>query len=123
MSAGTTALSAENPEAPLDVAAILFHEILDRPFLGFPSRHLVFFVLAALAVLLLARLALRGYRDGVPHGLAAAVEMVVVFVRDEIATKMIGDEGRRFASGAGWRRTWWRRPLPSRANARAFRSR
>jgi len=97
VSAGTTALSAENPEAPLDVAAILFHEILDRPFLGFPSRHLVFFVLAALAVLLLARLALRGYRDGVPHGLAAAVEMVVVFVRDEIATKMIGDEGRRFA--------------------------
>ena len=43
------------PEGPLDVAAVLLHEVLDRPFLGLPSRHLVFFVLAAIAVLIVAR--------------------------------------------------------------------
>jgi len=83
-------------EGPLDVAGILFHEVLDRPLLGLPSRHFVFFVLAGLVVLLLARLALRGYREGIPRGLAAAVEMLVLFIRDEVATKVIGEEGRRF---------------------------
>jgi len=78
------------------VAGILFHEILDRPFLGLPSRHLVFFVLAGLVVIALARLALRGYRRGIPRGFAVAVEGLVLFVRDEIALKMIGEQGPRF---------------------------
>lgn len=84
------------PEGPLDVARVLFHEVLDRPFLGAPSRHLVFFVVAGLVVLVVARLALRGYRDGIPRGLAAVVESLVVFIRDEVALKVIGEEGRRF---------------------------
>lgn len=84
------------PEGPLDIAEVLFHEVLDRPFLGLPSRHLVFFVLAGLVVLVVARLALRGYRDGVPRGLAAVVESLVVFIRDDVALKVIGEEGRRF---------------------------
>ena len=85
-----------SPDSPLDVAEVLFHEVLDRPFLGLPSRHLVFFVLAGLLVLVVARLALRSYRDGNPRGLAAAVEALVVFIRDEVALKVIGEEGRRF---------------------------
>lgn len=88
--------AVSSPEAPPDIAAVLFHEVLDRPLFGLPSRHFVFFVLAGLAVLLIARLALRGYRGGIPRGLAALVEALVLFVRDEIAVKMIGEDGRRF---------------------------
>ena len=93
----TPAAPSPTPEAPVGVAEILFHEVVDRPFLGLASRHLVFFVLAALAVLLVARLALRSYRDGIPRGLGALVEVIVLFIRDEIAIKMIGEEdGPRF---------------------------
>ena len=90
------AIPESTRQGPLDVAGVLFHEILDRPFLGLPSRHLLFFVLAALLVLVLVRLALRGYRNGVPHGLAALVEMLVLFIRDEVAIKEIGEDGRYF---------------------------
>ena len=96
MTSANTPAPAGALEGPLDVAAVLFHEVLDRPFLGLPSRHLVFFVLAAFMVLAVARLALRGYRDGIPRGLAAVVEGLVVFIRDEVALKVIGEEGRRF---------------------------
>ena len=74
------------------------HHVTDQAFFGFPSKHLVFFVLAALLVILIARLAVRSYRDGrVPRGLGAAVEALVLFVRDDIAEMNIGHgEGRRF---------------------------
>jgi F-type H+-transporting ATPase subunit a len=62
-----------------------------------PSKHLLFFGLAALAVIVLVQVALRGYHEGgVPSGLGAAVEALVVFVRDEIAEKNIGHDGRKF---------------------------
>lgn len=78
-------------------AEILMHHVLDQPFWGLPSKHLAFFVLAALAVIVIARLALRSYRSGVPRGLGAFVEMIVVFIRDEIAEKNIGHgDGRKF---------------------------
>jgi F-type H+-transporting ATPase subunit a len=85
-----------------DPSAVLMHHVLDQPFAPFginlgPSKHLVFFVLAALIVVLLAQLARRQYKEGgVPTGLAAAVETMVVFVRDEIAEKNIGHDGRKF---------------------------
>jgi F-type H+-transporting ATPase subunit a len=76
---------------------ILMHHMLDQPFLGLPSKHLVFFVIVALLVILVVRLALRTYdKDRVPHGLGAAVEGLVLFVRDEIAEKSIGHDGHRF---------------------------
>jgi F-type H+-transporting ATPase subunit a len=89
-------MTAAAPEGPLDVAAVLFHEILDRPFLGLPSRHFAFVVVAGVVVLVVARLALRGYHDRVPHGLAAFVETLVLFIRDEVAVKVIGEDGRRY---------------------------
>jgi len=46
-------LAAGDEEGP---AGVLMHHILDQPFLGLPSKHLVFFGLAALAVLIVARL-------------------------------------------------------------------
>jgi F-type H+-transporting ATPase subunit a len=80
-----------------DVASILMHHVLDQPFFGLPSKHLAFFVLAALAVVVLTRLALRSYREGIPSGVGALVETFVVFIRDDIAEKNIGhDDGRRF---------------------------
>jgi F-type H+-transporting ATPase subunit a len=77
-------------------ATILFHHVLDQPVFGLPSKHLLFFVLAALATIIAVRLALRRYRGGVPHGLAALVEMLVLFIRDDIAEKSIPHEGRKY---------------------------
>jgi F-type H+-transporting ATPase subunit a len=100
--AGATEPVAEHApaqgEGAVDVAAILMHHVLDRPFFGMPSRHLVFFVLAALLVVVIARLAIRSYRKGgVPTGLGAAVEGLVLFIRDDMAEKNIGH-----GDGARW---------------------
>ncbi len=80
-----------------DTAAILMHHVLDQPFYGLPSKHLAFFGIAALIVIVIARLAIRSYKKGQPTGLGTAVETMVVFVRDEIAEKNIGHgDGRKF---------------------------
>ena len=85
-------------EAALDPGQVLMHHAIDQPFHGFDSKHLVFLCLAAGLVILLTWLARRGYRkDGVPTGVAAAVEGLLIFVRDDIAEKEIGHgDGRRF---------------------------
>jgi F-type H+-transporting ATPase subunit a len=81
---------------------ILMHHVLDQPFAPFginlgPSKHLVFLVLAGAIVILVVQLARRSYEEGgVPTGIAAAVETLVVFVRDDIAEKNIGHDGRKF---------------------------
>jgi len=79
-------------------AAIIFHHVTDGPFLGFPSKHLVFLLLVALLVIVLAQLAVRSYRGGtVPRGIGAAVESLVVFIRDEVAEPNIGHgDGRKY---------------------------
>ncbi|HET8644046.1 MAG TPA: F0F1 ATP synthase subunit A, partial [Vicinamibacteria bacterium] len=88
-----------------DVAGVLMHHVVDIRYghlhvggldLG-PTKHLVFFGVAALLVIGIVQISLRGYREGgVPSGLGAAVEALVVFVRDEIAEKNIGHDGRKF---------------------------
>ena len=101
--------AAEPPAAeghsPADV---LMHHVTDSPLFRHvdlgpfhfePTKHLVFFVGAAALVLLLCRLALRRYeKGGVPKGPAALVETVVIFIRDEIAEKNIGHDGRIYTS-------------------------
>ena len=96
------------PEAPAPEghgpAEVLLHHVTDSPLfrhvdwgpLHFePTKHLLFFVIASGLVLLITRLALRRYqKGGVPSGLAAAVEAIVLFIRDEIAEKNIGHDGR-----------------------------
>ena len=79
-------------------AAVIMHHVTDAPFLGLPSKHAVFFLLAALLVLAGTRLAVRSYgAGGVPRGIGSAVEGLVLFVRDEIAEPNIGHgDGRRF---------------------------
>jgi F-type H+-transporting ATPase subunit a len=86
-------------------AEILMHHVVDVRLghlyvygLDFgATKHLAFFGAAAVLVLILVRLAMRSYRERVPRGLGAAVEALVVFVRDEIAEKNIGHgDGRKF---------------------------
>ena len=72
--------------------------MLDQPWLGFSSKHLAFLLIVAVLVIALAQLALRSYKGGhVPKGLGAAVESLVVFIRDEVAEPNIGHgDGRKF---------------------------
>ena len=80
-----------------DPAAVLMHHVLDQPFFGLPSKHLAFFVIAALVVIVTIRSALGKYqKGGVPTGLGAFVEMIVLFIRDDIAEKSIGHDGKKF---------------------------
>jgi len=87
--------AAGGHEGPSEV---IMHHVTDQTFFGFHSKHLVFFVFAALLVIVIARLAMRTYQKGrVPSGLGAAIEPLVVFVRDDIAEANIGHgEGRKF---------------------------
>ena len=99
---------AANPAEAESPAEILMHHVTDRqlPYLPHldvgplhlePTWHWVFFVLAAVVVLVIIRLAVRSYRQHQPSGLGTAVELFVLFVRDEIADKNIGhDDGRKF---------------------------
>jgi len=79
-------------------AEVIMHHVTDQPFFGLPSKHLAFFVLAALLVILIVRLAIRSYRGGtIPKGFGAAVEALVLFIRDEVAEPNIGHgDARRF---------------------------
>jgi F-type H+-transporting ATPase subunit a len=67
-----------------------------------PTKHVVFLMLAAALVFLtmfLAGRSLRRQRAGekAPRGFAAAMEAMVLFVRDDIAIANIGESGAKFA--------------------------
>ncbi len=67
-----------------------------------PTKHVVFLVIAAALVFLTMKLAgwaLTRQRAGerAPRGFAAAMEGLVLFVRDEIAIANIGPDGAKFA--------------------------
>ena len=67
-----------------------------------PTKHLIFMLLAALLVFLtlwVAGRSLKRQRAGeeAPKGFAAAIEGLVLFIRNEIAIANIGETGARFA--------------------------
>jgi len=67
-----------------------------------PTKHVVFLVLTAALVFIVMRLAGRSLErqrahEQAPKGFAAAMEGIVLFVRDEIAIANIGHDGARFA--------------------------
>ncbi len=99
---------------PFDAGEAIFHHILDSqvmelPFVGevhLPTLHLfgwdlpitrnvVMMWVACAAILLLTALA-RRRRSLVPSGVHNAFEAAIVFVRDELARKNIGEHGDRF---------------------------
>ena len=82
-------------ESPADV---IMHHAMDGPLGPFPSKHMLFLFLVAALVIVIAQLAVRSYRGGrIPRGIGAAVESLVVFIRDEVAEPNIGHgDGRKF---------------------------
>jgi len=67
-----------------------------------PTKHVVFMILAALLVFITmwygSRQIARRHRDGKgPRGVGAAVEGLVLFVRDDVAIASIGHGGEKFA--------------------------
>jgi F-type H+-transporting ATPase subunit a len=103
-SAEAAAKAAEGAAEHESIADILMHHVVNEHYRDLylfgvnvgPSKHLLWFGIAALAVLVVIRLALRSYKDNVPSGLGTAVETLVVYVRDEIAEKNIGHDGRKY---------------------------
>lgn len=67
-----------------------------------PTKHVVFMVLAAVLVFLTlwygGRQVTKRHREGrAPHGLGAAVEALVLFVRNDVAVANIGHGGEKYA--------------------------
>jgi F-type H+-transporting ATPase subunit a len=104
-----------HPEA-FDAGAAIFHHISDSRMLELPfvgevqlpvlhlgpytlpiTKHVVMMWAASAFILVLLWLANRGRRLA-PRGLQNLMEMIVVFVRDEMARKNIGPHGDRFTS-------------------------
>ncbi len=85
-----------------DPSTVIMHHVTDVPLkigpIVLPSKHLVFFLLAMALVIVLAQVAVRSYRGGkIPRGMGAALEGLVLFIRDEIAEPNIGHgDGRKF---------------------------
>ena len=61
------------------------------------TKHVVMMWIASLLLIVLFAIAFRK-RSTAPKGIAAILEMMVQFVRDEIAIKNIGEEGKRYTS-------------------------
>jgi F-type H+-transporting ATPase subunit a len=85
-----------------DPSTVIMHHVTDVPLkigpIVLPSKHLVFFLLAMALVIAIAQVAVRSYRGGkIPRGTGAALEGLVLFIRDEIAEPNIGHgDGRKF---------------------------
>jgi F-type H+-transporting ATPase subunit a len=101
----TESAAAAVTEHAANPAEVLMHHVTDSVLYTLPvgplhlviTKHLVFFILAAAVVLIATRLAIRSYREGgIPTGVGAAVESLVLFIRDEIAAPNIGHDGRKF---------------------------
>jgi len=96
---GEGAEAAEGHGSP---AQVLMHHVMNEgapytyKFLNLPiftvpmSKHLFFLLLVMGLVLLVARLAIASYKNGAPKGIGSAIEVLVVYVRDEMAEKSIG---------------------------------
>ncbi len=111
---------------PLDIGAMVMHHTADAYALEFapffkiswhkwpdihigsmalnltPTKHVVFLVIAAVLVFLTMWTAGRALKkqhagQNAPKGFAAAIEGLVLFVRDDIAIASIGHGGARFA--------------------------
>jgi F-type H+-transporting ATPase subunit a len=104
-----------NADHAEDIGGTIMHHVVDGntievPFVGevhLPeieiggmdlsiTKHVVMMWLASAILVLLFSVTLRN-RKAIPRGMANLLEMLVVFVRDELAVKNIGEKGKRFA--------------------------
>lgn len=93
----TPTASPASEESHGGPAQVLMHHVTDQaefhPFglpIVFPGKHLFFLLLVMAVVIVAARIAIAGYKNGAPSGIGSAVETMVVYVRDEISEKNIG---------------------------------
>lgn len=106
----------EHAEGTYNVGESILHHILDAreieiPFTGYVlhlprldvwgvdlsiTKHVVMMWVACSVLLLLFALALRRAKEPVPRGLRAALEMLILFIRDEVARKSMGHHGDRY---------------------------
>ena len=62
-----------------------------------PTKHVFFLLLCALLLIVGAILSARAYRKTlVPRGFASLMEMLIVFIRDEVVLPNMGPEGMRY---------------------------
>jgi F-type H+-transporting ATPase subunit a len=62
-----------------------------------PTKHVFFLLLCAFLLVITAILAARAYRKNpVPHGFVNLIEMLVVFIRDEVAIPNMGPGGIKY---------------------------
>lgn len=114
------AAAAEHGGESVDVGEHILHHILDSnefvfwlpswkidlPHLQLPgwlggvdvsiTKHVVFMWIVAAFLLLIFSLAARRAGEQVPRGLRNALEILIVFIRDEVARKSIGPGADRF---------------------------
>lgn len=95
-------------EAPMDTGAEILHHIVDHEYewgklpevFGIDisiTKHVVMMWIASALLLVLFSIAVRRSKGHVPRGgLRNALEVLVLFVRDEVARKAIGKDGDKF---------------------------
>jgi len=107
---------AEHAEEGFDAGANILHHILDANEIEVPftaikiplpelhlgsvdlsiTKHVVMMWVSVVILLVLFRLAVRRSKDPVPSGLRNAIEVLIVFIRDDVARKSIGPHADRF---------------------------
>jgi F-type H+-transporting ATPase subunit a len=99
------ALATAGHEDEHGPAALIMHHVTDErlghfqvgPFDLGATKHLVFILVPATVLLLVLWRARKSYdKDRVPRGIGSFVETILVFIRDEIAEKNIGHDGKAF---------------------------
>jgi len=120
MLSGTETETAEelvgHAEEGFDAGANILHHVLDSHEIEVPfsslriplpelhvgpldlsiTKHVVMMWISVAILIVLFRLAVRRSGDPVPRGLRNALEVLVVFIRDEVARKSIGANADRF---------------------------
>jgi F-type H+-transporting ATPase subunit a len=109
---------AAQAEAAYDPGTAILHHVLDAneleifvPTIKIPlpqielfgmdfsiTKHVVMMWIAAVLLIVLTRIAVRQCKDPVPRGLRNVFEVLVLFIRDEVARKSIGPGADRYVN-------------------------
>lgn len=107
---------AEAAAGGFDAGAEIMHHILDTNVFEVPftshaiplptlhlfgydlpvTKHVLMMWIALVFLVVLTRIAVRGAKNPVPRGLRNALEVVIIYIRDEVASKAIGHGYEKF---------------------------